>query len=153
MTITNHILTGAIIGLVVSNPVAAIVLAFASHFVLDALPHFGYAGRKGYAEALRHKLSYGVAIATAITTAAILVFLALHGEWFAIFTGLIAASPDAVGVYNWLGYEKHNKPQPTWLKLTHVKFHRAIQRCERPWGVIVEIAVFVALCLMLNDLV
>jgi len=100
MTITNHVLAGAIIGLTVSNPVAAIVLAFASHFVLDALPHFGYAGPKGYAEALQHRLSYAVAIVTAITSVAVLVFLALQGEWFAIITGFIAASPDAVGVYN-----------------------------------------------------
>jgi len=58
MTITNHILAGAIIGAVIKEPALALPIAFASHFVMDALPHFGYEGNKGYGEALKHKLSY-----------------------------------------------------------------------------------------------
>ena len=41
MTATNHALTGAIIGLVIGEPVLAIALAFASHFICDALPPVG----------------------------------------------------------------------------------------------------------------
>lgn len=149
MTITNHLLVGSIITLAVANPVTAVFLAFTSHFVVDALPHFGYAGKKGYSEALKHKLSYAVAIATLLTSIGVVLFLALNGKWFAILTGLIAASPDAVGVYNWLFYEKHDQPKPAWLEFTHVKFHRAIQWCERPWGIWVELAVFAGLAWLL----
>lgn len=39
MRAINHAMTGAIIGLSVGNPVVAAGLAFASHFVFDALPH------------------------------------------------------------------------------------------------------------------
>ena len=40
MTATNHALTGAIIGFTVVAPLAFLV-AILSHFVLDAIPHFG----------------------------------------------------------------------------------------------------------------
>ena len=151
MTITNHILAGAVIGLAVKNPAVAVALAFASHFVMDALPHFGYAGRKGYAEVLRHNLSYLVAVVTLVTTLAVIAVLALHGQWLAIFAGLVAASPDAAGLYNWLAYEKRGKRATGLLELFHVKFHRQIQWCERPWGIIVEVAVFVALSAVLYN--
>jgi hypothetical protein len=35
---------GAIIALAISQPLIALPLAFVSHFVLDALPHYGYGG-------------------------------------------------------------------------------------------------------------
>ena len=48
MVITNHVLAGSLIGIGIKEPTLAITLAFVSHFVMDALPHFGYPGRKGY---------------------------------------------------------------------------------------------------------
>lgn len=39
MRAINHAMSGAIIGLTISSPVIAGGLAFASHFVLDAVPH------------------------------------------------------------------------------------------------------------------
>jgi hypothetical protein len=145
-------LAGALIGLAVQQPVLAVVLAFLSHFVMDALPHFGYAGQKGYEEALKHRLSYVMAIVTLVTTCVVLAVLAVYGAWFAIFTGLVAASPDAIGVYNWLAYEKHDRRATGVLKLFHVRFHRAIQWCERPWGVAVEVLAFVVLSGLLSQL-
>lgn len=41
MLITNHVLSGALIGAVVRRPVPAFVLGVASHFVLDTVPHWG----------------------------------------------------------------------------------------------------------------
>jgi hypothetical protein len=41
MLITNHVLSGALIGAAVRRPVPAFALGVASHFVLDALPHWG----------------------------------------------------------------------------------------------------------------
>lgn len=38
---TNHVLSGAVIGGAVQRPVPAFVLGVASHFVLDATPHWG----------------------------------------------------------------------------------------------------------------
>ncbi len=41
MLITNHVLSGAVIGAVAPDVRQAVSLGFLSHFVLDGLPHFG----------------------------------------------------------------------------------------------------------------
>ena len=41
MLITNHVLSGAVIGAVAPDVRQAAALGFLSHFVLDGLPHFG----------------------------------------------------------------------------------------------------------------
>jgi hypothetical protein len=41
MLITNHVLSGALIGAAVRRPGQAFVLGVASHFALDAIPHWG----------------------------------------------------------------------------------------------------------------
>ena len=41
MLITNHVLSGALLGLTAPTPASAAARGFVSHFVLDALPHFG----------------------------------------------------------------------------------------------------------------
>lgn len=44
MLLTNHALTGSLIGLVVGNPLIAVPLGVASHYAMDSLPHFGFPG-------------------------------------------------------------------------------------------------------------
>ena len=44
MLVTNHVLSGAIIGAATRRPVPAFVLGVASHFVLDSVPHWGKFG-------------------------------------------------------------------------------------------------------------
>lgn len=41
MLVTNHVLSGAIIGAVTRRPVPAFLLGVGSHFALDAVPHWG----------------------------------------------------------------------------------------------------------------
>ena len=41
MMVTNHVLSGAVVGAAVRHPLPAFVLGVASHFALDALPHWG----------------------------------------------------------------------------------------------------------------
>lgn len=41
MLITNHVLSGALIGALSRRPVTAFAAGVASHFVLDAMPHWG----------------------------------------------------------------------------------------------------------------
>ena len=42
MILAPHILLGAAIGSKISNPLAVFALGFASHYFLDALPHYDY---------------------------------------------------------------------------------------------------------------
>jgi hypothetical protein len=44
--LTNHVLSGALIGALVRRPAPAFAVAVASHFALDALPHWGDWGSK-----------------------------------------------------------------------------------------------------------
>jgi hypothetical protein len=44
MLVTNHVLSGAVIGAAVRRPAAAFALGVASHFALDAAPHWGKFG-------------------------------------------------------------------------------------------------------------
>ena len=53
MTASNHVAAGALIGAVI-NPWLAAPAAVTSHFVLDAMPHYGYEGER---ELKRLKLS------------------------------------------------------------------------------------------------
>ena len=41
MLVTNHVLSGAVIGAAVRRPLPAFALGVASHFALDAMPHWG----------------------------------------------------------------------------------------------------------------
>ncbi|MEO5709008.1 MAG: hypothetical protein ABIQ59_04215 [Nocardioidaceae bacterium] len=41
MLITNHVLAGAVVGHVVPGPVSAFAVGVASHFAMDAVPHWG----------------------------------------------------------------------------------------------------------------
>jgi hypothetical protein len=70
-------------------------------------------------------------------------------EWLALIAGVVASLPDAVGMYNYRKYEKDGKKTGKFIELFHVRFHRKIQRYERPWGVYVEILVFLILFFVL----
>ncbi|HEY1625896.1 MAG TPA: hypothetical protein VGG16_19065 [Streptosporangiaceae bacterium] len=41
MLVTNHVLSGALIGAVVRRPLPALAMGVVSHFVLDMVPHWG----------------------------------------------------------------------------------------------------------------
>ncbi len=49
MLVTNHVLSGAVIGAVTRRPAAAFAVGVMSHFALDAAPHWGkFGGGRGY---------------------------------------------------------------------------------------------------------
>ena len=46
MLLTNHVLSGALIGALARRPLPAFAVGVASHFVLDVVPHWGDWGSK-----------------------------------------------------------------------------------------------------------
>jgi hypothetical protein len=66
--VTNHVLSGALIGAAVRKPLPAFALGVASHFVLDAMPHWGRWDDKG--RFLRVAVPDGLAGLTAMGIAA-----------------------------------------------------------------------------------
>jgi hypothetical protein len=137
MSIANHSLVGALIALTVKQPVLALPLALLSHYVLDTLPHFGYAGQ-GYNEALKHPLTY---IEQPFSWAAfVLLVVTLRDQgWLVYAAAAVAVSPDLMWPYRYFFFERVGK-KPPGGGLTN--FHRHIQWCERSWGVGVEIVFF-----------
>ncbi len=90
MLVTNHVLSGVLIGVVARRPWPAFAMGVASHFVLDAVPHWGDWRDR------RHFLHVAVADGLA-GLAAIGAFAAIAppGRRLAIMAGMAgAALPD-----------------------------------------------------------
>ncbi len=135
MTGTNHFLVGAGIGLSVASPIIALPLAFMSHFVLDALPHYGApfdekAGKRpplfGYVTSIDTPIGFALLLAAAITQ-----------PWLVPACMVLALSPDFVWIYKYVFKEDFGKLPPT-KKGPISQFHKDIQRYERSWGIYVE---------------
>ena len=90
MLITNHVLCGAAIGAAVGRPAAALPLGVASHFVLDAIPHWG--GWMSEQHFLRVAVADGL---TGLGAMAAAYALAPRGRRAAVLAGMVgAALPD-----------------------------------------------------------
>jgi len=88
--LTPHLVTGAAIGARVKVPMAALVVAFASHFVLDTFPHYDFAwiGSHGLFEA--------VDIGLGVLLTGLIIWKVRH--WWPLAGALAAVLSDAPGV-------------------------------------------------------
>lgn len=141
MTATNHALTGAIIGLAVGNPVVALPAALASHFVCDAIPHFGY--DDSFLKTRTFKI---MIFADGLLCVALVLLLAATqpAHWLlAAACAFLATSPD----FLWIPLWRQIKQGKTYTLKGFYKFASRIQWFERPIGAVVE-AVWLAACLV-----
>ena len=146
MTLTNHLLAGAALAKFLPMPIA-IPLAFASHFALDALPHFGF---RSIDERMRHITLFRAVIVLDGIAAAILAWWLLrsgHAAW--MFVGLVAYTPDMLWIYRFSVEEKFGRVEPTKGN-RFIQFHRNIQKYERMWGIAVEIVFSVLFFKLIN---
>jgi len=91
MLVTNHVLSGAVIGAATSRrPASAFALGVLSHFVLDAAPHWGkWKGRPNFMEVAVPDGLAGLAVMGAMTA------LAPRDARLAVLAGMAgAALPD-----------------------------------------------------------
>lgn len=149
MLALNHAATGAIIALKINNPFLVLPLAFASHFVLDVLPHFGYKGR-GFDYALTQKMTF---FSSGMDAAGGLILLwLLWGAPLLVFAaGTAAVVPDLYNIFRTfvlqggkeLPYNKLNK---------FSQFHEKIQWFERPIGLIIEVIFFIPCAILISKL-
>ena len=90
MLVTNHVLSGAVIGAAVRNPWIAFPLGFASHLVLDAVPHWGRVGSHAYF--MRVAKADGL---TGLAVMGLATAAAAPGQRVAVLAGMTgAALPD-----------------------------------------------------------
>ena len=136
MTLANHLLTGAAIAKILPLPFA-IPLALVSHFILDALPHFGF---KSYEERQKRQKLWLYVIALDLITAILLTAWLIssnHTKW--LLVGMVAYSPDLIWIYRFIVKEKFGKVAPHKGNL-FIQFHSGIQKYERTWGGAIELA-------------
>lgn len=128
MIATSHALTGAAIGSVVKKPFLAIPLAFISHFMIDALPHFGINMTFGSTAMVWWLILDGLALC------AVALFLKkrVQSPLFLAICAFAAMAPDfAWLLYGILGNELAFDP------LT--QFHGMIQWHESISGIFVDV--------------
>jgi hypothetical protein len=141
MTAINHALTGTVIGLLVGQPLLAVPLAVGSHYVCDALPHFG----TGLPDKVVLKTNK---FRDYLVVEAILCFLLVVGlatirpeHWLlAAICAFTATAPDLLSIKRYFITRRGQRWQPT----TYGKFAKSIQWFERPIGGLVELAWFIA---------
>ena len=130
MLLTNHVLSGALIGALVRKPVPAFVAGATSHFVLDAMPHWGKWGS--------HRRFLRVAVPDGLISLATMgAFAAVSppDRRMAVLAGMTgAALPDLDKPSNlWFGWS----PFPAAVddfhqRIQHEASHRAYQ--EALWA-------------------
>lgn len=139
MTAANHVMTGALIAVGVQRPLLAIPLAFASHFVVDAIPHYGYGDI-----AFEHRdqqnnflqKQFGDAFFTLALAFSVPYLLTDHQSPAVTSWCMFAAYfPDMIWGYQFAKAQRSGRYRPRgWFS----RFHKWVQWCERPWGIYVE---------------
>ncbi|HTB49070.1 MAG TPA: hypothetical protein VK712_03235 [Verrucomicrobiae bacterium] len=139
MTATNHALTGALIGLLVGEPLLAVPLAVASHFVCDALPHFGSSAPVEVVLRSRWFRNYLVVDAS-LCFLLVVCLGAYHPQhWLlAAICAFAAASPDFINLNSFVKIHQRKKWRPGWF----TKLTLDIQWFARPVGAVVEVVWF-----------
>lgn len=133
MTATNHALTGALIGLVIASPVAALIVALLSHFVLDALPHFTNPSWKFNGRRFKTLLLTDM---IGCFLVAGLVFASRPEHWSVIILcAFVATSPDFAWVPDFVAAQR-KRPKPKYGPFR--RFASWIQWSATPRGGIVE---------------
>ena len=143
MTAINHGLTGVAIGTIVQSP-WALPLALLSHFLLDAIPHFGLAKRNTIF------LIYLFFDALATATLLFWVILTTSQPLLLASCLILATSPDLVWAYKWFKEVKHNQPFSSGSGPI-TRFHTKIQWFEKPVGIIVEVFWAAAMLLIITN--
>lgn len=149
MTGFNHMATGAVIALAIRQPAVAIPMAFASHFILDGLPHYGVPmDRRHEYKSLKRML-----VADVVCTAILVIALGLiTRSWLVLICMFAAFSPDSVWglklLYDRLNGRRFSLPQDVFSR-----FHKKIQWGERHWGWAIEAIWAIGTLFVLNALV
>lgn len=153
MTAPNHALTGAIIGLSISNPFFALPLAFLSHFLCDAIPHYDPAEsdmRKLF-RSKRFVIEF-LAVGASLCFAIVLTLAIVRPQnWEqAAVCAFLAASPDLFW-FPW--YVRIRKGADIILpKGWFFWFHDKVQWKTGPKLIWIEITWAVGCCTMLSRL-
>jgi hypothetical protein len=150
---TPHVAVGAAIASKIPNPFIAIPLAFASHFVLEEVPHWNphiFFETKTYGAPTKKSITIIVIDATiALALGSFIAWKALPNTGHAITimaSSLASVLPDLVEApYFFLKWK--NKLLKSWLN-----FHKSLQCDAAPfWGLLTQAAVIFAAILWIKN--
>ncbi len=162
MSGTNHALTGALIAMTIKQPALAIPLALLSHFLLDVIPHYNPPDvhRDNYtshSDSWQRKMKdpyFKIIVGSDMVFLLVsLIFLPqaasdIVAPWIT-FTCMIAAIiPDFFGGFQFINSIVFRR-QIAANRFD--KFHVAIQWCERPWGIWVELVYLVVVLEIIHN--
>ena len=139
MRAINHALTGAVIGIVSANAIVVIPASFASHFVLDAIPHHN--SKNGDMTSRKFAVMLYVDGLLCVVLAVVLAIWQPAHWPLAIIGAFLAMSPDFMWVPKYL---RAKRQQPPIAPRGITKFHAKIQWFQRPIGGYVEVAWFMS---------
>lgn len=134
MTGFSHTTTGVVIALAVHHPALALPLAFLSHFVLDALPHYGDEARDGSDRFFRRLIIID-AIA-GVSLALFMMFLFPEYKLLIALCGIFATIPDLMWLPNHIRQAKNLAEKP---HNRIMRWHQRIQFEHPVWGIAAEI--------------
>lgn len=147
VTATNHALTGAAIGLAIGNPWIAIPVALVSHFLCDAIPHFGMGKDFIRSNAFRNFLLLDTVLCISLV---LFLGIAQPTYWLlAAACAFVAASPDLL----WIPLYRRSLQGKEFTFTGFHKFAANIQWFERPVGSIVELVWLFAAAFLVGSLV
>lgn len=140
MTGTNHGMTGAVIALLVKEPALAVPLSFVSHFICDAIPHFGLGPGD---ELFDRKFNITLASDFLVAVSIMIILGALFPaqRWVIWACMIVAASPDLMWAYYHLYVQKIKHRRAKFGPLA--RFHSWIQWSQTPAGWFVDIGWFI----------
>jgi hypothetical protein len=157
MTGFNHATTGALIAGVVVNPLVAIPLAFVSHFVLDAIPHFGWDFDQDVFERNRSKeLRLALVSEIPLSILAIVtlpIIMKPIVSWRVTLLSIFAAMcMDFIWIYRGIREELTKKVKPrNWIMNFHLKASNHHQKFII--GMLLEVLWFAVAFLLILQLV
>lgn len=127
MIALNHILTGSAIALAIRQPLLVAPIAFASHFVLDVIPHYIY----GEPWSKLFWASWTIDAVLSLSACLSILVGAPEFAFIMLLGGFCAELPDLLWVY----FYTHGKPKHWFFG-----FHDKIQWSQTWPGLIVEVA-------------
>jgi len=142
MTATNHAVTGALVGLLVGQPWIALPVAFLSHFVCDALPHYGNERIPVWSSSFKRLLITDASLCVALVA---LLAYRQPGHWLlAALCAFVATSPDLLWIPKFITGNRTHRTRVKETRLNRLLGSNGIQWFQRPIGAVVEAAWLVA---------
>jgi hypothetical protein len=150
MTLTTHAIVGAALAsFLTASPLAAAALAFASHFALDAIPHWDYPIASVSVQSGALKYDRGLARDIAVigldaligTALGLALFASPANFWIVLLGAAMAILPDPLQFL----YGRFPREPLRSLQRFHVWVHTEVRLKGRPvFGLVTQLA-FVAL--------